>query len=87
MDLFSWKHVALRRVGAPLELAQLVVFLASDESSYSTGAEFVADGEGTAGHASGTSTGEVDRRHDSSHERVGHRADGTALGSSDPTDE
>jgi 3alpha(or 20beta)-hydroxysteroid dehydrogenase len=34
----------IARKGRPEELAQLVVFLASDESSYSTGAEFVADG-------------------------------------------
>lgn len=49
----SWvrKKVALGRVGQPGEIAQMVVFLASDESSYSTGAEFVADGGATATHA------------------------------------
>ena len=46
-------HVAMGRVGRPEELSQLVVFLASDESSYSTGAEFVADGGETAGLAPG----------------------------------
>lgn len=43
------KHVALKRIGQPHELAALVVFLASDESSYSTGAEFIADGGELAG--------------------------------------
>ncbi|GHF82015.1 3alpha(or 20beta)-hydroxysteroid dehydrogenase [Amycolatopsis bartoniae] len=49
----SWvnKKVALGRIGQPEEVAQLVVFLASDESSYSTGAEFVVDGGATATHA------------------------------------
>jgi NAD(P)-dependent dehydrogenase (short-subunit alcohol dehydrogenase family) len=36
------------RIGRPEEIAQLIVFLLSDESSFSTGAEFVADGGLTA---------------------------------------
>jgi 3alpha(or 20beta)-hydroxysteroid dehydrogenase len=51
MDM-SQTHVAMRRAGHPHELAHLVVFLASDESSYCTGAEFVADGGEMAGLAS-----------------------------------
>jgi 3alpha(or 20beta)-hydroxysteroid dehydrogenase len=50
------KHVALRRVGTSTELSHLIVFLASDESSFSTGAEFVADGGETAGLAPGATS-------------------------------
>jgi 3alpha(or 20beta)-hydroxysteroid dehydrogenase len=51
MDM-SQQHVAMKRAGHPHELAHVVVFLASEESSYCTGAEFVADGGETAGLAS-----------------------------------
>lgn len=42
------KHIPLKRVAQPEEVSSLVVYLASDESSYSTGAEFIIDGGLTA---------------------------------------
>jgi 3alpha(or 20beta)-hydroxysteroid dehydrogenase len=43
------KHVSgLKRMGEADEVAKVVVFLAGDESSYCTGAEFVVDGGVTA---------------------------------------
>lgn len=41
-------QIPLRRMAAPAEIAQLAVFLASDEASFITGAEHVADGGMTA---------------------------------------
>ncbi|MGE0516001.1 MAG: SDR family oxidoreductase [Hyphomicrobiaceae bacterium] len=34
----------LRRIGMPIEVAQGILFLASDEASFVTGAELVIDG-------------------------------------------
>lgn len=42
-------ELSLKRAADPLEVARLVLFLASDESSYSTGSEFSADGGLQAG--------------------------------------
>jgi 3alpha(or 20beta)-hydroxysteroid dehydrogenase len=48
---YNQSHVALQRVGEPSEMSNFVLFLASDESSFATGAEFIADGGETAGLA------------------------------------
>ncbi|MGX6444026.1 glucose 1-dehydrogenase [Neobacillus sp. K501] len=42
------KHIPLKRVAQPEEVTNIVLYLASDESSYSTGAEFIVDGGITA---------------------------------------
>ena len=47
-DIFN---TALGRIAQPQEVSNLVVYLASDDSSYSTGSEFVVDGGTTAGLA------------------------------------
>lgn len=40
----------MKRVAKPEEITGLVLYLASDASSFSTGAEFIADGGLTAGY-------------------------------------
>ncbi|ADB31079.1 short-chain dehydrogenase/reductase SDR [Kribbella flavida DSM 17836] len=42
-------NVALHRTAADTELTPLVIFLASDDSAFATGAEFIADGGESAG--------------------------------------
>ncbi len=44
-----YKNFAIPRVGMPEEVAQVILFLATDEGSYCTGSEFVADGGWFAG--------------------------------------
>lgn len=44
-----YKSHAIPRVGLPREVAALSAFLASDEATYTTGTEFVADGGWSAG--------------------------------------
>ena len=39
----SMRHVAMNRIGEPIEIANLTAFLASDDSSFSTGAELHCD--------------------------------------------
>jgi 3(or 17)beta-hydroxysteroid dehydrogenase len=50
--------VPLRRFGTPAEVAHVVVYLAADESAYTTGAEFVLDGGLLAGSAAAPGTAE-----------------------------
>ena len=42
------KSIPMKRVAQPEEVSGMVLFLASDDSSYSTGSEFIADGGLTA---------------------------------------
>jgi 3alpha(or 20beta)-hydroxysteroid dehydrogenase len=46
-NAYSWQPIP--RIGQPEEVAKLMVFLASDDSSYCTGSEFIIDGGFTAG--------------------------------------
>ena len=44
-----YSKMPIPRVGQPEEVAYVSLFLATDEASYSTGSEFVADGGWHAG--------------------------------------
>jgi len=48
LDEMGQKMVPLGRLAEPEDVANMIVFLAADESSYLTGAEFVVDGGGTS---------------------------------------
>ncbi|MGI8663617.1 MAG: glucose 1-dehydrogenase [Acidimicrobiales bacterium] len=44
-----YQRLPISRIGTPDDIANLVLFLASDESAYCTGAEFLIDGGSNAG--------------------------------------
>jgi len=48
LDEMGKRMVPLGRLAEPEDVANVIVFLAADESSYLTGAEFVVDGGGTS---------------------------------------
>ncbi len=50
LDAHTARLAPMGRSGTPEDIAKLALFLASDESAYSTGSEFVADGGLTAGY-------------------------------------
>ena len=43
-DYSPWKLVPMKRIGKPREIADSVLYLASDEASIITGSQFVIDG-------------------------------------------
>ena len=44
MNKYTYRDYPIPRVGQPVEVAQVILFLATDEASYCTGSEFIADG-------------------------------------------
>ncbi|WP_063732866.1 SDR family oxidoreductase [Streptomyces sp. RTd22] len=52
-ELFA--HQPVPRIGEPDEVTRMVLFLACDDASYTTGGEFLVDGGQTIGHARHTS--------------------------------
>jgi 3alpha(or 20beta)-hydroxysteroid dehydrogenase len=62
MDLDAlFSSIPLRRAGVPEDIVAMAVFLASDDSAYCTGAEFIVDGGATAFIGWG---GHIPRPHD-----------------------
>lgn len=49
LEALVGEMVPMGRIGRPQEIANMALFLASDEGSYCTGAEFVVDGGATCG--------------------------------------